>query len=432
MQLKTISSFILFISSFTPLFSQQDKPKHIVLNWENDPSTTQSVCWQTSSKAEDPIALLMPASHRPYGEEKAIQYQVAIDSVIDSDGSSRYYYQASFTDLTPGTQYLYQVGSLENRKSAWNTFTTAKVNEDDFSFLYLGDIQNDILTWGSRTIREAYASQPHAAFMLFAGDLIDNAHDPNQWDEWFEAVSHVSELMPIVPVSGNHEYEERGPDEDAEVLSVYWRPQFGLPTNGPAGLEESAYYIDYQSMRLIVLNSTAALLSKKMLEKQTDWLEQVLKDNPKKWTIVSFHHPLFSARDGRHGDYPDLRETWKPVFEKHGVDLVIMGHDHVYNRGNLGRSQGPVYVVSVAGPKMYGVLPEKRWMDRNAVDTQLYQVISIKNNTLELSAYTVMHELYDHFSIQKRPQKDNKFTEYISSDDHPENTFPDGSSVRSK
>ena len=109
-----------------------------------------------------------------------------------------------------------------------------------------------------------------------------------------------------------------------------------------------------------------------------------------------------------------------------------MGHDHVYNRGNLGRSQGPVYVVSVAGPKMYGVLPEKRWMDRNAVDTQLYQVISIKDNTLELSAYTVMHELYDHFSIQKRPRIDNQFTEHISSDDHPENTFPHGSSVRSK
>ena len=53
--------------------------------------------------------------------------------------------------------------------------------------------------------------------------------------------------------------------------------------------------------------------------------------NDKKWTIVTFHHPIFSASTGR--DNPMLRALWKPLLDHYNVDLALQGHDHSYARG---------------------------------------------------------------------------------------------------
>ena len=123
------------------------------------------------------------------------------------------------------------------------------------------------------------------------------------------------------------------------------------------------------------------------------WLEQVLKNNSNKWTFVTFHHPVYSASDGR--DNKDLREAWKPIFDKYAVDLVLQGHDHTYARGNnIGNgvtvrdsTKGTVYVVSVSGPKQYK-LRKDRWMTRGAENTQLYQIITVSGDTLQYRAMT--------------------------------------------
>ena len=70
-----------------------------------------------------------------------------------------------------------------------------------------------------------------------------------------------------------------------------------------------------------------------MIEEQAEWLESVLKDNPNKWTIATYHHPIFSASRGR--DNVELRSLWKPLFDKYKVDLALQGHDHTYTRGRV-------------------------------------------------------------------------------------------------
>lgn len=84
-------------------------------------------------------------------------------------------------------------------------------------------------------------------------------------------------------------------------------------------------YGDYQDSRIISLNSMQAP------GEQKAWLEKVLKDNPRKWSIVTFHHPIYSASARR--DNSSLREAWKPLFDQYNVDLVLQGHDHTYARG---------------------------------------------------------------------------------------------------
>ena len=155
------------------------------------------------------------------------------------------------------------------------------------------------------------------------------------------------------------------------------------------------------------------------------WLRKVLSDNPNKWTILTFHHPIFSPGSDR--DNPELRELWKPVLDEFKVDLVLSGHDHTYARtGEIdpktvtnvptGYQQaydpsiGTVYVVSVSGPKMYPIT-KGAYAKRVAENTQLYQIIDVDNNTLRYRAFEATGLLYDEFRLQKRTNLPNLLVE---------------------
>lgn len=81
---------------------------------------------------------------------------------------------------------------------------------------------------------------------------------------------------------------------------------------------------------------------------QLAWLDATLATNSTRWVIAAMHHPPFSA--GVHGSNEDTRDSFVPLFERYGVDLVLAGHDHDYQRSvPIG---GITYVVSGAGSKV--------------------------------------------------------------------------------
>ena len=95
----------------------------------------------------------------------------------------------------------------------------------------------------------------------------------------------------------------------------------------------------------------------------------------------------------------DLRRHLLPVIRRHGVDLVLQGHDHVYGRLQE-RAPTPVFVVSVAGAKQYRVSGQARTTMRPvAEDTQLFQVLRIDGARLRYEARTATGRLYDAFEL---------------------------------
>jgi 3',5'-cyclic AMP phosphodiesterase CpdA len=204
---------------------------------------------------------------------------------------------------------------------------------------------------------------------------------------------------------GNHEYSRD------MTLDPHWRPQFTLPDNGPQGLKETCFFVDYEDLRLISLDSDMINESEWAAKAQELWLDSVLTHHPMKWTAVMLHHPFYSTKPNR--DNTELRTRFGPILEKHNVDLVLQGHDHGYARGmekipsfiNPDTTTNTMFVVSVSGAKMYDV-SEERWMTRRAVDTQLFQIITIEKDTLNFKAYTATGELYDAFDMVK--QSDSK------------------------
>ena len=385
-------------------------PDRIMLTWEKEPYHSQSVSWRTSVSVEQGYAQIRLATPAPDLEEGVTVY-TADSEVLLTDKNAARFHSVTFSDLLPSTAYAYRVGD-STLWSEWFHFTTADAGNSPFSFIYFGDAQNDLKSRWSRTIRGAYSKMPKADFLLHAGDLVNRANSDHEWGEWFYAGGWIYGMMPSVATPGNHEYAR---DENRNRrLSTHWRPTFRFPMNGPAGFEETVYYMDYQGARIISLNSTAFGFGDSAATVQLAWLEEVLSDNPNTWTILTMHYPIYSSKYGR--DNAELREALKPVFEKYGVDLVLQGHDHTYGRGGenipVGTKKqdinGPVYVVSVSGPKMYDLSMES-WMKRGASNTQLYQIIHVSPEVLRFEAYTVTDELYDAFELYKSP---NGSTQY--------------------
>lgn len=382
-------------------------PDRIILTWDRDPARSQAVSWRTDATVGKAVAQIALASAYPRFSETAKTVAAQTTPVTTDLGGARFH-SVTFADLTPSTLYAYRVGDGANW-SEWIQFRTASNKPEPFSFIYFGDAQNDIKSLWSRAIRAAYSDAPKARFILHAGDLINNANADAQWGEWHQAGGWVNSMVPSIPTPGNHEYAKRTEDGPREI-SGHWRPQYALPENGPKGLEESCYYLDYQGVRIISLNSN------ERQEEQAAWLDGVLADNPNRWTVLTFHHPMYSA--ARNRDNPTLRNIWLPVLDKHRVDLVLQGHDHTYARSKNLRTgvnvrdgeSGTVYVVSVSGPKMYD-LKREPWMQRAAEDTQLYQILSVDGDRLRYEARTVTGEVYDAFDLMKQPSKINRLVE---------------------
>ena len=386
-------------------------PSRVALNWSDDPTVSVSVTWRTSTEIEAAYAEIAVADASANFTTWRTQVTAKTEKWSQNTYSA-HFHSVTFSDLKPDTLYAYRVGS-EKIWSAWYQFRTAKTNSNSFSFIYFGDAQNNLLSLWSRVIRASILDAPQANFLLHAGDLVDSANNDSDWEEWFQAGSWIHAQLPIIATPGNHEY--RTDSTGKRNLSTLWRPHFTLPQNGPEGLEETVYFVDYQGARIISLNSNQDLV------KQANWLDNVLTKNPNNWSFLTFHHPVYSASKGR--DNKDLRELWKPIIDKHQVDLVLTGHDHSYGRGNnIGNGvnvrdekNGTVYVVSVSGPKQYQ-LREDRWMARAAENTQLYQVINVNGDVLNYRAMTATGEIYDEFDLIKQKGLPNKLVEKVTID----------------
>ena len=394
-------------------------PDRIVLTWAGDPATTQAVTWRTSTDVDQAVAEITEAEPGPGFTAKARRITATTEG-LETNLNEAHFHSVRFDQLKPETKYAYRVGDAVNW-SEWFHFTTASHQPGPFSFIYFGDAQNDVRSMWSRVIREAYSDAPKARFMIHAGDLINRAESDAEWGEWFGAGHWLNAMVPSVPVPGNHEQARDA--EGNRRLSHHWRPSFTLPENGPEGLEETCYTLVYQDVRIVGLDSN------RELEAQAAWLDELLTGNQARWVICTFHHPVFSTGNNR--DNPQLRETWKPIFDKHRVDLVLQGHDHTYGRTGLDTplagatignvptgvnkvdsQTGTVYVVSVSGPKMYE-LDRKPFMVRAAENTQLYQIIHVDGDTLSYEARTAVGDVYDKFTLKKRDGQINELVEQV-------------------
>ncbi|MDD4191136.1 MAG: metallophosphoesterase family protein [Mangrovibacterium sp.] len=389
--------------------SEGNQPEWIALGITESPATRQAVTWRSSKNTEDGEAQIIVETHDINLNNIHHPQTVKATSQIYNDyGTEKNYHRAIFSDLKSNTRYLYRVGN-NGCWSEWFQFKTARQESDpSFSLVYFGDAQYGLNSLYPRVIRQAIMKVPDASFLIFAGDLTGNATE-KEFDDFFKAGDWILASKPVAPVPDGHEYRENAKGEKRAELTTLWNHLFYFPGSAPEELNKNgSYYFDYQNARFIMINSFDFLNagSEKKMKYKT-WLESLLSGNTQKWTIVVHHIPLYPIAARR-----EKVDSWynllKPLYDQYKVDLVLSGHDHGYARGGIEsggkerkRINGPVYVVSVAGPNMYE-LANREWYDRIIANTQLFQHIRFSENQIQFRTYDATGSLSDEFLIKKR------------------------------
>ncbi|WP_225910399.1 purple acid phosphatase family protein [Brevundimonas pondensis] len=396
-------------ASDRPVVPPTAQPERIILNLTADPAHEMAVTWRTAPGAVGFVEYA-EAQDGPDFIQQAVRVSAVTDdatiTVREAPEFRAAYHSTVLKGLKPETVYAYRVGDGA-LWSEWLQFRTAATTAEPFTFLYMGDMQNNILSEASRTMRMAFRKAGDAAFVIHAGDLINRHDSDNEWGEWFAAGGFLYAQTPQMPTPGNHEYG-RGP-----VLNPQWRRQYTLPETGPAGVEklkETAWTVDYQGLRLISVDAPLFHGDEAMRAEMVRWLDGLLANNPNRWTALFLHFPLFSIDPDR--DNARVRDALKPLIDRYGVDLVLQAHDHGYARGAIGAGpmgnsgpdhpsdQGSTYVVSVAGPKMYPVA-DLGWATRSASRTQTFQTLEVSPDAVTYRAFTATGRELDAFRLTK-------------------------------
>ena len=144
-----------------------------------------------------------------------------------------------------------------------------------------------------------------------------------------------------------------------------------------------------------------SLNSNYMDQKQVQWLEDELGHETAEWKVMFFHHPPYSSAK-THGSDRRLREVVEPIFLKYGVDVVLSGHDHVYER--MKPQKGIYYFVSGAGGKLRsGDVGRQSGITEKSYDRDLhFMLFEVSGNEMYFQAISRTGETIDSGVINRQ------------------------------
>ena len=337
----------------------QAAPKWLRLSWTDDPSTTLTATW-TDLAGTGSAEIRVPGSEA-----------TGIGAAVEATGISdlAYTYSATFTALLPDTAYEYRVYST-GTWSAWHQTRTAPALGScaHVSLAAVGDSRGEELPlvgtyvpssqWAAIAAMIA-AEQP--LFVVHSGDVVRAGGRGDEWAAELAILEPLAAGLPTFVALGNHDI---GPGEGA---GAYFNRVLAFPADNPDGVED--YY------GLVVGNVQLLVLSTETfdMDAQITWLAGQLAAHGSDvvWRVVVFHRAVWSS--GVHGSNENdatRAAVLLPILESAGVDVVINGHDHDYERfhpstggagtprvvtplasdnGTRGTAEGVVYFVSGGG-----------------------------------------------------------------------------------
>jgi hypothetical protein len=255
-----------------------------------------------------------------------------------SVSGSRTEHKVTLKGLSPETKYYYSVGrssgTFEGGGPQYYFKTHPPVGSPKpFKIWVIGDS-------GHPASNNGYSEKMYEGFRRRYGGEVgvwlmlgDNAYEDGTDSQFQRAVfdvfpPHLRNTI-LWSTRGNHERSS----------SVYYGI-FDHPTNGEAGGVASgteAYYsFDYGNVHFVCLDSQGS--DRSASGAQARWLRRDLEDTDQQWIVAFFHHPPYTK--GTHdsdteAQIIEMRENFNPILEENGVDLVLGGHSHGYERSYL-------------------------------------------------------------------------------------------------
>jgi hypothetical protein len=327
------------------VFGTDPTPAQIHLGLTGDPRTSMVVSWRT--KDETTAATTIRYGKGTALDQTAQGITFAYQADISGNTIDRMH-EAHLCGLTPDTTYSYQVGSVEpngtEHFSPTYSFRTAPDVAADPSaqvtIAVVGDCRGAYDVWG-QIVADLQAKTPD--LVLFTGDMVELGPIQSDWDAFFTAAEPLLTKVPMVSALGNHE---------ANVVNYY--AQLALPG------DEEDFSLDYGPAHIDVLNDTPPDVAEITGKAKTFLMTDLAAHASAPWKLAMHHRALYSS--STHGSQVDLQQAWGPIYDQYGVDFVLNGHDHDYERSKpikggqvqATMADGTVYLVQGgAGADLY-------------------------------------------------------------------------------
>jgi hypothetical protein len=344
-------------------------PEQIHLTYGDAAAGSVFVSWASAAQAINPRVII----HGSSGAESTV-HAVQRTYTDGLNGQTVFTYHAQLTGLKPSSTLHYAVtaDNDSNRENPFAaSFTAAPQGRAAFRWTSYGDLSTPQDSNPLGSIQSQYAVEAVESFAplfhLLNGDLCYANYRPTSqptiWAAFGNNVQTSAAHRPWMPCPGNHEIEFCN---GSQGLNSYLT-RYSLPSNGTEYpgrwysfqvgsalfVSLSADDVVYQDGGPLVEGpesihpapstgnepiepGTSLYLHGYSEGKQTLWLEETLSAGSQNddidWIIVQMHQDALSSAENGNGSDTGIRKTWLPIFDRYGVDLVLCGHDHDYER----------------------------------------------------------------------------------------------------
>ena len=304
-------------------------------------------------------------------------------------------------------------------------------------------------TANARAVRDYYlnfaTNQPADLFLMLGDNAYQTGTDPEYQAAVFDTYPTVLRNTVLWPTIGNHETAQATSIATFPYLDIFSLPQNGEAGGLPSGTERY-YSFDYANIHFICLDSMTA--SRATNGAMANWLRADLESTTQEWLVAFWHHPPYtkgSYNSDAETELIEMRQNFLPLLEQHGVDLVLCGHSHSYERSGLlqghyglsgtlnaamklsaGNGQessngaylktsgdGTAYVVAGSSGQVTG----SGTLNHPAMFVSLYElgslVIDVSSNRLDVKMLGTT-SVRDSFTIRKQPAPAPQFDRYVN------------------
>ncbi|MCQ3977077.1 MAG: hypothetical protein DPW09_26915 [Anaerolineae bacterium] len=362
-------------------------------------ATSVIILWTTQTGADPTVR---------YAPDTSYTYSASGTTRLTALGS--HLHRVELIGLQSNTTYYYKIytDNQELISGEVLSFQTAPNpgSNTPFSFIAFGDYGTGLNS--QKRLRDQMR-RASFDFILTTGD---NAYPDGSYAQFdakvFQIYQDLFSQVPLFPTLGNHDYHS---EAGAPYLDL-----FDLPQNAWRASDRERYYsFDYGNVHFVALDSNTPLYGsdKAADDDMFDWLRDDLSKTKQRWKIVVMHLPVYST--GPHqADSQPARTKLRPIFETYGVDLVLSGHDHIYQRsyplrgGQLTTPEqgGLVYIITGAGSAASYRCGSADWVAVAYCSQRsgLYTHITVNGDKLTVEAIDANGASKDIYTLTKDPE----------------------------